>query len=526
LAGLLAIITWQNAFGYGPGKVDNSFKITAASGVHYDRNFVYFLYYLNLFPVVSNANTNCAADTQAGCWDTAGTPAAYNYDAAKEFLSKHGNTIQQDLGWTWYSGDRGKIYIYLFDAWLKGAPWNPSPTPASKFLFIFALSALYAACWWVRRPLVGALLVLLLGSNPFQIYEVYAHQNVFGFNISIAILLLALHVPLLQRWYRPDKNWVFLWPVGIGILMACFRTIRSEPTPMLLGAAGAYMLIASLTKKRRLAMVATLAIAFWITGQTWNWHFLRQQKHAAKVVASVGGHPFPEEPRLYHHVWHPIWCGLGDFDKKYGYVWNDHNAAAWAKPYLEAKGVFVPSGYFMGGGDPREFLDNERIYKKLPYDVPYYNDLIRDKVLGDIKKDPLWYLDILAKRVHRIFTMTTPVRLTWPTGFLNLPWKGFFLVPLGILLALTRSRFWLGLCLFTMPTATTALLVFSDLGVTYYGIFHIITCGVFVSILVSHGLYWGKRALKKYRVAESEPEPAAKVTATTAAAAEEPKADG
>ena len=166
IVGIMVLVLWQSAFGAPRAKLDNSYRITASSGVHYDRNFAHFLYYLNLFPVLSTSNSRCASDTQPGCWDTAGTPAEYSYDAAKRVLETRGSTLQQDLGWTWDAGDRGKIYLYLFDAWLKGAPWNPSPIPAARLGFIVALSALFAATWWIRRPLVGFALVLFLGFEP------------------------------------------------------------------------------------------------------------------------------------------------------------------------------------------------------------------------------------------------------------------------------------------------------------------------------------------------------------------------
>jgi hypothetical protein len=500
LAGLIAIVGWQAAFGSGRAKIENTYRIVASSGVHYDRNFVYLLYYLDLFPAVSTANSNCTSDTQGGCWDTAGTPAPYNYDAAKDFLTKRGNTVQMDLGWTWNAGDRGKIYLYLFDAWLKGAPWNPTPTPAAKLAFIAALCALWASCWYLRRPVIGVFLIVLMGSNPFQLYEVHAHANVFGWTLIVAILLLAIHLPLLERQVlaRIDRNALFVWPVGVGILMATARTIRSETVPMLLAAIGTYALIHGLSKKRRLAMIVVLGGAFFLTGQLWNWHFIRLQNRTTQVVASVGGHPFPPEAlRLYHHGWHPVWCGLGDFDTKYGYVWNDHNAAAWAKPKLEEMGIYVPSGFFISGGDPREYYDADKIYKKLPYEIPEYTILIRDKIIHDVTHDPLWYLDILKKRAVRIFEVTTPVRLSWPTGFINIPWKAWFTIPLVLFLFITRSRFWGLISLFTFPTLTTAFVIFSDLGTTYYGTYHHVACAVVGTMLTSHAMYWGLRAYRK-----------------------------
>lgn len=495
-AGLLAIVLWQGAFASPRSKVDDSYKITAASGVHHDKLFTYFFYYLNLFPVVDGSTLNCARDARA---DIPGAPAEFSYDGAQRALSTRGRSLQQDACWTWYSGDRGKIFLYLFDAWIKGAPWNPSPTPASRVGFIIALGVLYAAAWWIRRPLVGAALVTFLGSNPFQLFEINGRPNVFSWNITTAILLLGLHLPLMQRWYRPDKRWVFLWPIGVGVLMASLRTIRSEPMPMLLGAAATYALIVGFTWRRRAALVATLAVSFWFAGALWGRYFVDMQRRSAEVVAAHGGHPYPADVRLYHHVWHPIWCGLGDFGQKYGYEWDDTRAAAYAKPILVSKGVYVPTPSFTPSTDPREYLDPEtKLYKTLPYDVPFYNDVIRDKVLSDIKRDPLWYAGVLMKRVHRIFTMTTPVRVTMPSGWFTIPWHGVVFFPLVALFALLRSRLLVGISLFTLPSVTTALVIYSDRGITYYGIFHIVTFALVIGALLCHAHFWAGRALERY----------------------------
>ena len=126
-------------------------------------------------------------------------------------------------------------------------------------------------------------------------------------------------------------------------------------------------------------------------------------------------------------------------------------------------------------------------------------------MLADIKKDPAWYAGVLVKRVHRVFTMTTPVRLSWPTGWLDLPWHAALLLPLAAVLALFRSRFLLGLSLFTFPTTTTALLVYSDLGTTYYGVYHQVAFAVLASVVLGHAVFWADRALRRRRAHVSLP---------------------
>ena len=491
----LAIVAWQWGFAFHDAKVDETFRNTAASGMHNDVYFVYFLWYENLFPVVSTAayqpcGYRCAPTQESMA------PAAQTQEAADAFLKTRAPTLMMDAGWTWYAGDRGKIFLYMLDVWLKGSPWHPSVKPFHRFVWIIGLCALFYSFWRVRRPWLGALLVVFIGSDPFQIYEVNGRENVFGWSITTAVLLLAIHLPLLTN-KRMDPRWVFAWPIGTAIMMATIRTFRSEPLPMLAGALLAYMFaqfsgVYSNREKwlRRGALVVTFFAVFSLGGAFWSHYFLAKQTEAQETLTRLGGHPYRGDMRMYHHFWHPVWCGLGDFDTKYGYVWDDTRALAYAKPILEQKyHEHVPStawGYPIKTLD--EYWDAEGIYKKLPYDIDHYSDVVRDKVLDDIKRDPKWYVGILYKRVVRILTETTPVRLSTRTGWWNVPWLSPKLfLPLLLLAFVARARFATKLLLFTLPTVTTALAVYCANGIQYYGIFHLFSAAIGVMVLVELG---------------------------------------
>jgi len=105
------------------------------------------------------------------------------------------------------------------------------------------------------------------------------------------------------------------------------------------------------------------------------------------VVARAGGHPYAGPLRLYHTVWHSVWCGLGDFDKKHGYVWDDRIANDYALPILrEQYHVDVPpprpGHYFVDA-----YWDDAMLYPKLPEDLPHYDDVLQEKVLRDMRND-------------------------------------------------------------------------------------------------------------------------------------------
>jgi hypothetical protein len=301
-------------------------------------------------------------------------------------------------------------------------------------------------------------------------------------------LLLAIHLPLLTN-KRVDPRFALLWPIGTALLMSTIRTFRSEPMPMLAGALLAYALTrftGEMSKRetwmRRGALVATFFVVFFLGHQFWTRYFLTKAAQANATLARVGGHPYPGNIRMYHHFWHPVWCGLGDFDKKYGYVWDDNRALAYAKPILQQKfKQHVPSTTLGVSvkNNLDEYWDEDGFYKKLPYDIPNYNEIIRDKILHDIKTDPKWFGRILYQRVARILNEATPVRVSTRTGWWDVPLlSGKLFLPVLLLALLARAKFATKLLLFTVPTVTTALIVFCDRGIPWYGIFHLVMAGI------------------------------------------------
>lgn len=492
LLGLATIIVWQNSFTWQKAKLDDSYRLTASSGMHNEPFFVYFLWYTGLFPVSSTlAHPPC--DYRCTPNNESMAPAALSVDAAERVILTRPDTLVMDSSWTWYAGDRGKIFLFYLDAWLKGVPWKPSVKPMHRLVFIVALGSLFYAFWRERRPLLGALVVLFLGSNPFQLFEVNVNENVFSWNITLAILLLAIHLPLLTQ-RRVDPRWAYVWPIATAVLMATVRTIRSEPMPMLAAAVGSYLVVRFQGTRnirevwlRRASLVATFFVVFLLGHAGWTRYFADKHEVARTKLAAIGGHPFPGNVRMYHHFWHPVWCGLGDFDKTHGYVWDDFKALEYAKPILESKfHEYVPSGSWRNAPkNSDEFWDDQGLYKKLPYDIPHYSDVIRDKVLSDIRREPGWYANILYQRLKRVLFEATPVRLTGWRGWWEVPVAvGKLFLPLAALMIALRSRLGVALLLFTLPTLTTAVLVYSDRGVVWYGVFHLLAAAIVVAIFI------------------------------------------
>jgi hypothetical protein len=469
LIGLVLIAGWQRDFFARASRLDDRYIHRESSGITQEWRFAYFLYYLGLYPVVANE----------GHARMRGEPGyrKFEREAAERVIAERGETLSMEAGVTIRSGDMGRALLYMPHAIWRGSARDPRLAPTHAVAFTLALCALYAAFWWVRDPTLGALAVALLGSNPYQLYEVHAHENVFGWSITAGVATLALSLPLLARRGAGRRAW--LLPLSIGVLLGSVRQIRPEPVTILASAAAACLLLSRASWRRRGALAAILLASFFATTRVWLAYFDHRFEEARRVVAAAGGRVYEGPRDRYHTFWHPLWCGLGDFGQKYGYEWRDKTAARYA-------GKLVEERYRALGREP-----DWRYF----YWDPIYDEVLREKIRHDVTHDPLWYLGVLARRVGRVVTWTTPLRIAAGSWSIDLPLNGLATLTLVAALAWTRSWSLLKLALFPLGTSLPAVLVFSGTvpGQTYTGWFHVIGAAILLAALAETAALLGRR---------------------------------
>lgn len=455
----IATIVWQSTFALAADKLDRTYMNRAASGAFLTSPFVYFYYYKNLFPIVSGV-----------------TPPEYNRQAADDLIRHRPETLLMELRWTVRSGDNGKVLIYLPEAILRGTPEGAGMTWFLSWFFTLSLVCLLIASYYAGVFPLGILLVAFLGSHPFQLAEVYnkglaakwagatwsaSQGQVFSIPISLTTILLAMHFPLIFD-QRVSKYYLWGLPIVSGGLVAAARQVRGENSAAILSLLLCYALASSLTWRRKIAMGLLAVLSFLVCTRGWNAYFDHKFAEAYQVVKSAGGHPLPNEERLqYHPFWSTVWAGLGDFGTSKGYAWDDDVLYAYACPLLEARGALAG----------RPCRDLSQTYAQVPWTIPGFEAISRDKVLGDIAADPGWYADILLKRIQRILTAVAPARLGIGAHYRDFPVTGALLVPLLLILVIVRRWSYLRLLVFSLPLALGALVVYSGKGMTYYSIF-------------------------------------------------------
>jgi hypothetical protein len=483
LLGLALIPAWQATYALNKDNLSRTYRLKGVAGLRDQAPVFYFRYYLGLYPVA----TTLAAPPM-------------NEEGARQIVEKHGQTLVMETAMALNSalrnGDHLKLLLYLPHALWKGDPSAPSARLANMIGFMLALMGLYTSFWWLGLPLLGAMLVGLLGSNPFQVYEVYVHDNVFGWTITTSIIVLALYLPLMHPRGTRGRA-AFLLTGAAGLVLGTALHIRSENALVFASALLATLFMTRLRWAGRAALAATLVATLLLAIRGWSHYFQRQIDHAYEVVEKAGGYPHPhaKAPRLHHAVWFPVWCGLGDFDEKYGYEWLDIAAHRFAlKELREKHGVQHPKyadGYYFS--EP-VFIDARRRYPMLPYDLPGYLEVIRGKVVHDITHDPLWYAEILAKRLRHILLYPTPLKLGSGHVYLfQLRTTGLIFLPMLLVLLACRSRFLLQVLCFTVPISIFPLAIHALGGMNYYSTYHIHAGGILMATVLQGVLWWRRQ---------------------------------
>ncbi len=478
--GLWLIKDWQYGFLDPHAEIDTRYQQRAATGMNEEQKFVFFLHHLGIFPLATDAPIR--SDTK---------------EEAERQIREEMPSLKMDWNATFRTGGgRGRVYLYLWDVWRRGDSLKPKLEPAQTAAFTFALMLVWAAFWWMRRSPAGAALVVILGSNPFELFHLHKElavmmrENIFAWPIIAMMLLLAINVPLMTRKPPPrmPRWYPYAAAVSSAMVLACVRMIRSDATTLALSVVLVCATCTQLRRLDRVKLTAAFLVAFFVANRSVMALLDHKAKVTSELLASHGGVPY-NGPVVHDHIfWHAVFCGLGDYDKKYGYAWNDEVAYRYALPKMKELHPEHPDLA------PRETqpwsYDRAGKYAVMFEEIPPYDQIIKEKVLGDIKKDPRWYYEILKKRARRILAETTPVAIAFNDAHYEVggPLLGWLCLPLAAFLALTRRWFHLKLLAFSLPLSISALIIYSDKGMTFYGCYHLF--GAFVFALLAGETAW------------------------------------
>jgi hypothetical protein len=463
------LICWQSMFFAVRNQLHKNYAITASVGMALEIHFFYyFFHHFGLFPVGAR---------QAPLLDASARAAA-------DFVSQHGQELKMDFGLQFNTprfGEYGKLFLFYPDVLFGGNPAQPSIVPFNTLLFIVSLLAVLWAFWNEGYALLGIILVVLMGSNPFQLYATYRSENVFGIPIAVSLIALAAHLRFLTGRKGIDQT---AWIIAIsgGMFFACVREVRSEATLIGLAVVLTYLTIRSAPFKKRVTLLLTFAIVYAITGWFWKLYWNHKFVQARQFVAAHGGQTYDGPRDRHHNLWHAVFCGLGDYGQDRNFVWDDRAAFKWAANNLPKDALdrfHYVSGYYL-----EETCDG--INHVAPTDLPVYNRALRGHVLREIRDHPRWYLHILFRRFVANLNHATPVSLAFREHHLGMPGFGWIMIPALAGACYLRKYFLVKIILFTLPLNLTALLIYSGRGTTYYGIAHLVATSACIHLLFQY----------------------------------------
>lgn len=420
-----------------------------ASGfsAHAARRFHYFHYYLGLFPLATQNDA-----------------PAYSRDGALLEIRDRGAQLVMEVGHWSRLGESARILAYLPEAWLKGSARDPSIRLFNTLWFAVGLVAMYLGLSAAGHPRLALVLVALVLVTPFFAYEVYYRENIFALMASVFFLVLGLQARALAGAEVGPRAFVALGAVS-ALPVAFAAEVRNEIAVVQVALVGMVLLAPRPRVAVRLAAVGAAIAAFVLLRAGIREHFDRSWERTAGVVRESGGHVYTGPRISGHRIWHPVFCGLGDFGGDKGYVWDDQEAYAYALPILARDyGLEIA---WSGKNWTDDYYDAAQLYYVKFDEIPEYEEVVRDKVLADIAADPIWYVGILARRAARALTVTVPFH---GAGWLVLP--ALWYVARG------RRRFELSLLLVSLPLSATPLLVYSGRGATYTSVFPLIALAI------------------------------------------------
>lgn len=393
----------------------------------------------------------------------------YSKQGAMTEIEENGeNLIMEFKHWS-RLGENARIFMFLPYAVLKKSPENPSIILANTLLFILALMALFWGFWEIDKAYLGLLLIVLINTSSFYIYEVYGRENVFALMSIVFFIVLGLNLKLLTNHKKNIYVSLVLLIVS-SFLIGLISEIRNEAAIVLCSLILLIVLARELNiKMKGLYLIVVIAV-FMLTKQSIQLYFEKNFESTAELVQKHGGHVYTGDRIKGHKLWHPIFCGLGDFDTKYGYKWNDKVAYQYAVPILREQykiDVNYSGKYYLD-----DYYDNDSLYYKKFDEIPEYEHIVKEKVLGDIKNDFWWYTKIILKRISRTMTQTNPFQ-----------YIGWILIPMIILLFYRKNYFYLFLLMISLPLSATSILIYSGDGSTNNSVFGFFIVIIFISII-------------------------------------------
>ncbi len=406
----------------------------------YASKFFYFYYYTGYFPLA-----------------TLDTNLTYSKTAANHEMNEDGKDLIMEYKHWSRLGEHARILCYMPGGIVKSSAEAPSVRLFNAIFFLLGLMCLYRGFYKVHKPLIGLLLCISILLTPYFHYEVFQNENIFALPASVFFMISGLLLPFLFRETKLNFRTIIVLFLSCAIIAFCSE-IRNEISVVFLSTVLILILSSYIQWGNKIILISFAVIFFMGTKKTIQAYFEHQFQRTKQLVSSKDGHVYNGKKISGHKFWHPVFCGLGDYDTRYGYMWSDTVAYDYAVPVLNTR--YGLNLKYSGKLYTDNYYDSAKLYYIKFDEIPQYENVVKEKVIGDIKNDPLWYAGILLKRFVRICTTTLPF-----------PFLGFITCAGLLLFSAKRRWMYIKLIMITLPLSVTSFVIYSGKGATYNSLF-------------------------------------------------------
>ncbi len=435
-------------------------KREATTGLAYDnaKHFFYFFYYTGYFPL---ATLNDSLEFSV--------PAAYN-----EIKHNGKDLIMEYNHWS-RLGENLRIITFYPDAIVKGSAQTPSVKLFNTIIFVLALIIFFTGFYLNDKAILGLVTVTIVMFTPYFIYEVYANKNIFALLGSTFMIITGILAPYIFGKNRKNLIYMLIASLITGFVTGFMSEIRGEIIVVAISAV--IIVVASKeTLFRKIFFFLFFTFALITTKSLIRSYFDKKFEETYRLVVKYGGHPYTGPRIKQHRFWHPVFCGLGDFDTKYGYQWNDRVAYNYAVPILNRE--YGMNLKYSGKLHLDQYYDEDSLYYVKFDEIDQYEEVVKNKVISDIINDPLWYIKILIRRILRILHVTAPFY-----------WLGIPFVILLIAFIIIKQYDLLILLVASLPLSLTPFLIYSGGNATLNSFFPELTLAIILCVLIKFILH-------------------------------------
>ena len=429
-------------------------ELTSGFVHHFGQHFFYYFYYQNQFPVASLVKEK-----------------DFSKEGAQKLADSNGESLIMEYKHWSRMGENARIFAYLPDAWVSGSAAKPTMKLFNTLLFVSGLISIFIGLSRIGYPLLAIILVLLFSFTPFYLFEVYHNKNIFGLLASVFLLIIGMNIRFL--YYKRSKIAYLLIPIITGLIIGFFTEIRGEIKVLLLSATLLYFFASKLQFITKVGLIILLIASSIGMQKTIRHYFDIKFEKASAFVNEHGGHIYTGPRMGAHSFWHPVYCGLGDFDSKYGYKWDDIVAYRYGLDKMQ-KDYAIDLAY-SGKYGLDEYYDQDSLYYKKLEEFDEYDQIVKAKVLHDIRNDKAWYANIILKRFERILNRTLPF-----SG------SGWLIFPVFILLLMAKEWRFIYLLIASLPLSLTPLIIFAKGNATFNSTFPMLCLAIILMWIATY----------------------------------------